>query len=86
MFCVACSVGVQLAVKDFFNMRVDSWQHALHLPLNPYVTTVPTHGALTLARSAIHIFSRVASIKKNKSFSLTKDYRNKSLRLKMSDE
>jgi len=73
-------------VKDFFNMRVDSWQHALHLPLNPYVKTVPTHGALTLARSAIRTFSRVASIKKNKSFSLPKGYRNESLQLKMSNE
>jgi len=67
-------------------MRVDSWQHALHLPLNPSVTIVPTDGALTLAKRAIHVFSRVASVNKNKSLSLTKDYRNESLQLKMPNE
>jgi len=75
-------------VKDFFNMRVDSWQHALHLPLNPSATTLPTHGALTLARRAIHVFLRVrvASINRNKRVSLTKDYRDESLQLKMPNE
>jgi hypothetical protein len=68
-------------VKDF-NMRVDSWQRALHVPLNPSATVTPTHGALTLTRRAIHM----SSISNNKNLPLPKDWRKESLQLKMPNE